>query len=372
MADRIITAAFIAILILPSIAWFFASDGAKAEITENRALKEKPVLNIMTVKQFPADFNAYYSDHLPFRNDLIRVCSYIQYRTFGATDSERVLFGKDGWLFYKNRNDGDPLTTYKNAGSFTRKELETAAVNIMLLKNETEKSGGRFILFIAPSKEMIYPEYMPDWIKRGSGRSKTLQMISYLREKTGAEIIYPAESLRDSKKSGILYYKYDMHWNSLGGYEASKALLRATGRSLPEADRLQISLRRISGAEAKIGQGYDMAKLAGINRLLNEPYSWEISGYGEESEEKLQSEGYEDRFICKGQKGKLMLAGDSFREEMRKPLSSTFGESFFKLYHYFSPDDIEKEKPDIFVYEVLEVYSSRLFTEKNNFQRKHK
>ncbi len=368
MSHRIIIFSFIAILTIPSIAWTFVDDDRKGEITENRILKSMPVLTPRTAKEFPKEFDEFYSDHLPFRNDLIRTFSIIQYKLLGCVESNRVVFGRDGWLFYQKESYfGSPMLTYKRMDRFKREELERAGSRISTLKKTLESAGCRFVLMIAPTKENIYPEYMPAYIRRSEGKSRTEQMIEYLRGK-GIEVVYPAEQVTASKNAGNLYYKYDTHWNSLGGYAAAKALLKALDRDLPDPGALGIEPKIIPGTTAKIGQGYDLAKLVGINRILVEPYSYRVSGYAEREPEKLPSSELEDRYACSGGTGKIMMIRDSFGEEMRLPIASRYGESMFMLYYYFKPEMAVKEKPDVFVYEVLEIFLPRII--EDNFSQR--
>ena len=132
--DKIVFFVFFSFLILPNFLWFFLEPNADKRNIENRVLKSFPILNGLTLKQFPKDFEGFYSDNLPFRNYFIKFYSFLQYNIFREVESERVIFAKDGWMFYKNVNDGDPIPTYKKIDSFSDSELKDSANSLVALK----------------------------------------------------------------------------------------------------------------------------------------------------------------------------------------------------------------------------------------------
>ena len=88
--------------------------------------------------------------------------------------------GKDGWLFYNNQNDGDPLAQYKGKCLFSNEELELIADNLSVTQVNLAKEGREFVLFIAPNKERVYSEYMPEYYGEPAEIYAALQVITYL------------------------------------------------------------------------------------------------------------------------------------------------------------------------------------------------
>ncbi len=361
---KILIVVFIALLTLPGIVWFFVSPNIKHESMENRALRELPVFNALTVKEFPENFEGYYQDHLPFRNELIRLYSLIQYWTLKNVESDRTLFAKNGWMFYQNKNDGDPITNYKRTASYSKDELDKMTANILLLQQYLKERGSDFILLICPNKENVYSEYMPDSILRKQGQSNTEQFIERLRQTTDIKVIYPLEELIKAKKHGVLYQKYDTHWNAQGAYEASKAALQALEKDMPSLELLTKRKQESKGSSAKLGKGYDLAKLAGINYILEEPYRFDLVGYSDIKPKVVPSADRETRMFAESlAEGKLMMIRDSFGEDMMPILASQYRESVFLLYYFFDLSWIDREKPDVFIYEIQERYTYRLITD---------
>ena len=116
--DKILIYLFISLITVPYFLWFFADPKLKTENTLNRPFTVFPEFSSITYKQFPEQFDLWHSDHMPFRNILIRLYALTQYEILKDIENPRILFGKDGWLFYKDEHDGDPISDYKRVNLF--------------------------------------------------------------------------------------------------------------------------------------------------------------------------------------------------------------------------------------------------------------
>ena len=56
---------------------------------------------------FPEQFEAYYKDHVPFKNDLVKFCNFIDTEVFRNTKIGDVVIGEDNWLFYLPEREGE-------------------------------------------------------------------------------------------------------------------------------------------------------------------------------------------------------------------------------------------------------------------------
>ena len=72
------------------------------ESTENRVLASFPQL--LTARGLNTDFlhglENYFNDHFAFRNELVFADALIQARVFRVSANEKVVLGRDGWLYY--------------------------------------------------------------------------------------------------------------------------------------------------------------------------------------------------------------------------------------------------------------------------------
>ena len=81
-----------------------------------------------------------------------------------------------------------------------------------------EKQGSSCLLYIAPDKEQVYGEFMPEQIRRVSNESRADQLAGYLSERLKYPVLYPKAELTELAQDQPVYFSTDTHWNELGGY----------------------------------------------------------------------------------------------------------------------------------------------------------
>ncbi len=94
---------------------------------------------LSTIEEFPALYEAYYNDHLPYRDFLIRMNSGLEYYVFQTSSNENVVRGKEEWLFYNSSADDNPIEAYKGMGLFTQQELEQIGNNLLTTRDAVRK-----------------------------------------------------------------------------------------------------------------------------------------------------------------------------------------------------------------------------------------
>lgn len=171
---------------------------------------------------FSKKFEEYYNDAIPFRAGIMSIYAYIHYKTFGISVVPKVTsVGKDGWLFYEDFNTRSVVS-----GDFvlTQEYLDYIYQGITAKYNALKALGKSYVVYIAPEKQSVYPEY--DKL-RHADYTCAEQLLEYLAEKNcPATVVYGKDLLLQSKNDKTtIYYKYDSHWNSLGGFYAYRQLI---------------------------------------------------------------------------------------------------------------------------------------------------
>ena len=95
-------------------------------------MSEQPRLTVDNYGTFAEEYDNYFNDQLPFRNNLIKLNSWIDYFVFDRSVNSKVIIGKDNWLFYDNKDDGDPIGCYQGNNLYTEAELQEIAENTSL------------------------------------------------------------------------------------------------------------------------------------------------------------------------------------------------------------------------------------------------
>jgi hypothetical protein len=203
-----------------------------------------------------------------------------------------------------------------------------------------KKNNKKFYFFIAPDKEMIYPEYFPYFIKEILlySERKTQQLIKYLQENTDMKIIYPVDLLKNHKKDGLLYWIQDDHWNELGAYWGYFALVQEISKDFNIKPTLYKNLKETHYHSGGI-----------INIEDNKTIYW----VPDIKEEYIVTE-YE-YLENKNEKYKIAIIRDSFSTLMLPYLGNTFKKvsNFWRTVRSNDLDYI-KENADIVIFEIIE------------------
>lgn len=354
---------FLILVVSPGPAYFVLGKYVDRWSYENRNLAAKPILTLKNYEVFPEEYEKYYNDNIPFRNHLIRLNNSIDYFFFKQSSSESVVIGKDGWLFYCDDADGNPIEQSLGYWSFTDDQLQTIADNMMTTKQVLESLDVAFVLFIAPNKETIYAEELPDYYETKSHYTSTDQLVDYLMENTDIRIVYPKQDLLNAKEDNpeiFLYHKLDTHWNFAGGYIGAKRLAGEFGMEMPPLDEIFL--------EPKVSSGGDLASM--LNILIKEGnIDYEVSGISSLETVNVKWD-FDTEFIYQttgADSRKLFVRRDSFSTALAPALATQFENSAWIYQSIFNQQQIFDYEADIFVLEVVERYIGKLQSFKVSF-----
>ena len=340
---------FLLILISPFVLSIFFTD--IEDQGENRTLTEKPVFNIYTINTFSKEYESYFNDHIPFRNIIININSKIKYFCFHDSPNNNVVIGENNWLYLK-----DEIDSYKKINVYNEKTLVTAAKYFNDISNYCTKNGAQLIIFIPPDKASIYPENVPDYVKVCNFPKNRAEVFAeYINKNTNVKVIYPKQELLEAKKLIMedIYYTYDSHWNRIGAYIGTKALVKEMGITLPDLSEVTISLNdNIS---------YSLAGMLGIKDIMTNEKDYELSGYNNQSEPSINyvDDGLGNDVITSSDAPKsesqVLILRDSFFTAMEPYISTCFKSIHAPHYNLcYSPEMIKEESPDYVVIEIVE------------------
>lgn len=343
---------FCALIIVTPIAYKFVSMEDRRNMAGSNAVM--PELNIDNFEEFPSLFESYYNNKSPFKGELVNLNSKIYFKYFDKSPNKSVIKGKDGWLFYNSKynEESDSLGDYQGTNKYSEEELALFKKSLDAKKEFLDERDIEFYVLIVPNKEQIYPEYMPDNIYKNNGKSKTDELVDYLRSNTEVNIIYPKEELMYYKQNlqYDIYNKTDSHWNSIGAYIGFRELMEAMD---PNYDGLDVEELALTADFLKDG---DLATMLGLDGDLNDTYFTVHNFKQDVSTELIEDKGkLMNKYTSTAGNGKKLLAyRDSFAVKLIPYLFKEFDESAFVWGIPFNEAQIDKEKPDIVVIEVAE------------------
>ena len=353
MKNKTLIGVFLAILLLPALAMLLGW-GGNFKLEENRRLAYRPtILN----EQFPALFTDYFNDHFGMRAEMIVAERWLEFKLFKVSpNSSGVTVGKNDWLFYT------PDVQYidsVNGEPFSTGELEQIKNNLLGVERSLAAKNIKFYFLVAPNKQSIYPEYLPNYMKKVRPDSRLDQLTSYLKDNKEINFVNPKDELLAAKKASPVYLKYDSHWNDMGAFVAYQKL----GEVLKKDDK-NISVKQLDD--------YNLVEKTAVNKDLID-VEMGLKGNFSETEKNFEIKGSQQKIEkgdCEGiyttcpfltretnnsKLPKLVMFRDSFSNNLIPFLADNFSESTYYWGAYpFSSNLIDKAKPEVVIVELTE------------------
>lgn len=336
------------------------------ELSENRRLVNMITITKSNISSFPKNFENYYNDNFGLRKYLIKANNNINIRLFSYSSNTRTILGKDNWLYWTGEHDSISIFRYKKR--YTEEDLK---LYLKILKNRKEifaKQGTRYFMIIAPDKQSIYPEYLPEYILRLNQNSEYDQIADYLyKNSMYINIDVKKELLKEKQKGHLVYYKSDTHWNNYAAFIAYQQIMKKLNVYYPELKPMSLT-------------DFD---------IIEEQYSGDISkiiGMQEYFEEKI------DKLVPKKNRkaniknvksingvvtrGSLLSECNScgnitmvfIRDSQAIPLIPLVAEHFSRVIYIGKSENpkiihaiIKNEKPDIVLHEAVERSMESIF-----------
>lgn len=359
----IYNAALIILIMCPVILFLLFGKYIHSENNENRALKEMPAFSVFDISSYPSEFEAFFEDNLPFKNSLVLVNSYTNYKVFKTSNSPNVIVGRDGWLFYKGaQNFGEnPVADYQGSNLYTDAELEIIAENMQAAKEALESRGIKFALLLIPNKERVYDKYMPASYGEAAQNNRMEQVADYLVRNTDIRVVNITEELKEyaeSPENGRIYYKYDTHWNHTGAYIAAQIMGRELGFELPDISSLTENL-----VDAP---SMDLAVQLSMQSVLNEGKIAVYEGFTDRNIKSTTNEAVTEfnfRDISADAGGeKLLILGDSFSGTLGRYMSAGYEETCAIFNNNYTAKILDEYKPDVVVFETVERFIDKMLS----------
>lgn len=330
---------------------------------DNRTLNPKPDLtweglNSPNPKTYIERYDSYFQDHYGLRNWLINWNAHFYYYNLHLSPIDTVVIGKDGFLFYDYKEPyGMSLPDFEGHDLMTPGELKKAESKLLDWKNEFDRRGIKFLVVMPPNKHTIYPEKLPNYVQKGS--VTRADQLDRLIPSLGIEFIDLRPILLEKKRqtNDLLYYLNDTHWNNLGafyGYQVMAAKLRTMFPTFHEVlfDDLSFSVSKIK----------DVGDCAKMINLFGELEDYKVSANFKNPPQAVKSPLSEEDKLWYFDKNnpklpRAVIFRDSFSSALQPYLSEGFSRSVYVWQKEIDFNIIDKEKPDVVIYEILERFT---------------
>ena len=332
------------------------------EIQEKRARHRKPEFRLDGLHEYMIQYRNYYNDHFVFRNSFIRLTNLISFKLFNRSSVPMVLVGKEGWLFMSRETPRrDEVDYYRSVSPFSREELKQWCRTLNQRHQWLKNLGIHYLLVIVPNKSTIYPEFMPDYTRKATSRSRLDQLLEYVNSHSRVRILDIRDALKKAKSRYPVFYKSDSHWNDYGGYIGYVEIMKVLKEIKPAANIMSLDQfdmvpeNRVGGdlagalsLQKEVIREDTLKMVPRISWLARTVHRQDLSRYVTKSISVCESGGFPT----------AIMVHDSFIHELRPFLAQHFSRMLFiwdwglNIY----PDIIKAEKPWIVIEEMAERY----------------
>jgi alginate O-acetyltransferase complex protein AlgJ len=333
---------FFAALWTPLIGTFFGAGNFRPD-EENRILAGfPPRADGTNWLGFARAFTAYFDDHFGFRGTLITLQAILKVELLGVSTSPDVLIGKEGWLYYTGEKS---MENYRGELPFATGELEAWLRYFKGYNAWLARRGILFLVVIVPDKQTVYPEFLPDSIRKVTARTRLDDFTAAMKTESNIGVLDLRSALQAAKvRYSEVYHRTDTHWSDAGVYAAYREILPQIEKKYPAVRPLPY-IEPLRNGDYRAG---DLAKMLGLGRVWKEVPQQRASSlvYTGMPEGDLHVRG-------SGPAGsRLATFGDSFLLPLVDYLALHFDETV--AFAGLKPALIEQFHPDIVLFEMVE------------------
>jgi alginate O-acetyltransferase complex protein AlgJ len=361
IADWLVIAMFLGAIGLP-LAGSFLTRRFNRAANDLRPLAPAPQFRLdrQMIYTYLPEFENYWNDHFAFRGTLIRALNIAKVRWLHVSTSAHVLLGRASWLFYTAYAPG---TNYHGVRPFTTEELDRWQRVLELRRAWLERRGCRYLVFIPPDKQTIYPEYLDPSYRSPHAQSRLDQLVAHLRgHGSKVEILDIRQPMRAVKSRERLYHRTDSHWNDRGAFIGYQHLVGALSAWFPN---VQPAPRSVFEETASQKPGGDLATMVDLAERDREEWLSLVPKSPLRASPKKADVawpvgadfplGHPFARECDDPRlPRAVMFHDSFYVALDPFLSEHFRRIAYVWTDDFYPEVVEREKPQVVIQEMLE------------------
>lgn len=356
LADWAVIVVFIGAIALPLLGSLTPSRSDSSDDLRELAARPRLHLKGSVLKAFPAQFEQYWNDHFAFRTKLIRALNVAKVRWLHVSTSANVLLGRASWLFYTPQPIGQDHDCVR---PFTTLELERWRLALEHRHEWLARRGCRYLLFIPPDKQTVYPEYADPGSLPLRTRTRLDQLLEHLEEHhSPVQVVDVRPAMLAAKERERLYHRTDSHWNDRGAFVGYTQVASTLTKWFPMIEPMSRSAFRAT-VDAR---GGDLGMMVGLSEreewLRLEPLSpWRSrmtndvvwpAGAVFPLGKPFATECDDSRLP------RAVVFHDSFMLALYPFLSQHFRRAAYVWQDDFYPEVVERERPNIVLQELLE------------------
>jgi alginate O-acetyltransferase complex protein AlgJ len=358
--SRIAMALFLAWLFFP-LAYKGLHPASGQNASAAAGAVKQPILGGRPLSDFLRDAAIYYEKTSPLRAWLIRRHMAFRLNTLGMSSVSSVIIGRNHWLFLGRETDKvDERRYFMGINPFREETLKQWLLVLTERQRWLERQGIAYWLVVVPNKSSVYPEFMPG-IYAGGGSTRLDQLTRFMKKYApGFPLLDLRPAMLAGKKTRLLYWPTDTHWNNFGSDLAYREIIGCLATRFPSLKALPEDSFETRSCQAS---ARDLEKIIMLPWETPGPLFQLVPKQELPSSLALKSPATEanDWVLYHSNAGVLPLAliiHDSFGEILKPILSVHFKMSRWNYdrSHAFPSSWIEQTHPSLVIEEIVERY----------------
>ena len=356
--DRMVAVLFAIGIALPGLAltWTWSRTLTRFE---NRSAAPWPAFGWS--RDFPAAFDAAFSDRFGGRDALVQFHHGALLRMFGVSSLSTVMVGNDGWYYWLGE-DGHSLDRhYRGTMEFPQGRVDDTVAEFRRRNEWLAARGIAYLVVVVPEKFTIYPEHLPAWVARSPGATPYDRVRDALRREGHVTFVDLRPALLAAKARERLYFKTDSHWNYNGamvGYdEIMRVIQEKLGDKLPQI----VPAKQPPYTPGMDFYSGDLLGMLGMASRIREddvaPFGKalaELERHCPRRVEKNEPQGIRSYECGRPELPRAVVLRDSMADLWVPMLTTNFSRIVYASTYALGRALIEREKPDIVIDELVE------------------
>lgn len=345
---------FLVVLFVPLLFTRWESGGVSEEENRNLAAFPSVVKEGNFNESFTKDFEAWFMDHLGFRQKLIGANKSLMQDVFDrALTTSEWKTGKTGDSIYA---PDSIVKDFAHANLRTEAQVAIIGNSYQTINNWLAEKDIAFYYVQCVDKHTIYPERFISSVKQIGNVSKTDQVLDYLQNKTSVNAIYFKQILKDNKENYPVFSHWGdpTHWTHRGAYISYCHMMEQINKDISSPLKVlteqdyDISYKTNNGPKGKSEQVEVFAIKA------PEAQKSDVAVMGQWAKDHRHS-------VWKNPNAendkRLLLMGDSyFNNYLIDDIAESFSEVWLVWgdYTLSLPEIVDVYDPDVVIYECAE------------------
>ena len=330
---------YMAVCVVPfATLWFMKNDTSEQEKRELAAFPKFTEEGVPNT-QFFTQFDDWFADHLGMRSYLITAQTALKEYAFGESAESSIVLGKNGWLFYEKTVDD-----YCHVATLSERNADNVAYSMKLLEEYCNGQGADFVFTVAPNKNTLYSDNMPDRYIQLSDDSN----LRRLELSLGRYNVTYAD-LKDAfmKDGRVLYQPRDSHWTYEGAMLAYRTIVSKLSSEHDIFPNITYTERRDWDADL-VNMLYPGAADDDPQVYPNIEWSFVVKG------DTVYDEALVIETLAGSGEGSLLMFRDSFGNTMWNYFAESFEKADFERAFPYRMSFVDRIGADAVVIEIVE------------------